>query len=661
MEQRLVARIMLAQYETPEALENTIRETKAGGFNSVMVMNCRGHCEPAHYTCEQMLARAQLMAAAIVRFRDAGFGVSVNNLATIGMNLSPPSKHDFGIQPLVDPDGQIFPECFCPYDAKFMEYLDTMFGIWAALGPDEIWVDDDFRYKNKAAHCYCPLHLRQMELITGKVWEREELAGALRSAPASSELLRQWSDVQKNGLLNAARCIAHAVRKVNPNIPIGLMGINISMHHYGAEYLGEVARTFNPNGTPLLRPEFAAYSDAERIGWSAYRPLWACYRALGDIYVALPEFETYPGTQFNHSHRVLRMKYAWAAAHGFRHAAESTMWETVRFEPRFSAAQRGNFEVYANIANIVSDETLQTRGVSLELSQDRAGNNGAADILDVHAAAANMVGRLGLPLWPDGGHATFLTGNSPLSDLARWDELAAGGLVIDRTAFDTLLALDETGRIGGATTAPMPGVPAWERFEDVPENGRAAGDINSMETATARRADMPAFVLPDDPRIRVLSWLEDEDGQRLSLATWIFETEQGRIAVLPFSMDDTSSISAIANWKRKGQIESLLEWAARKPLPVKVSGVADLFCVYRETAERDRIVLALANFSQDPATEFTLKIPAMEEWNSWWLRVTDEMGNWPATQRFGEGSEICSDGLFTIQPMAVVMMEIVVA
>ena len=74
-------------------------------------------------------------------------------------------------------------------------------------------------------------------------------------------------------------------------------------------------------------------------------------------------------------------------------------------------------------------------------------------------------------------------------------------------------------------------------------------------------------------------------------------------------MYDATSQNAIANWKRKSQIEHLLEWAAQKPLPVKIGGAADLFCVYRESKHKNRIVLGLANFSNDPAEHFTLTVP----------------------------------------------------
>lgn len=661
MQRRLVARIMLAQYETPQATRDTIALLQQSGFNEVMVMNCKGHSEPAHYTREQTLARAELMRPAMAAFRAAGFKVHINNLATIGMNLSPPAQHDFGIQPLIDPDGQVFPECFCPYDPAFLDYLDFLFGTWASLGPEEIWVDDDFRYKNKAAHCFCPLHLAKMAEVTGRPWQREELARELRRYPASvpAPLVEQWSRVQKNGLLGAARAIAAAVHRHNPDTPIGLMGIYTSVHHYGVAYLAEVLRIFNPRCTPRLRPEFTAYSDYNRIGWTNYWMRWACDRACPEGFVALPEFETWPGTQFNHSHRVLRMKYAWAAAHGFADAAESTMWHVDRFEPEFPAYQRHSRDIAGGITAVMADATLKPRGVSLELPQDRAATTGTPDVLAVDSYAVHLVARLGLPLWPDGGHATVLVGNAPLSPHAPLPTIARDGVLVDRAAFDALVASGQTAITGGVADAPLPYIPVEEVFADVPENGIIAGEAVSLEMVAAVRGILTGFTLPADGGFRPLSWFVDEHGERMAVASWVREWEGGRMAVLPYSFGEASAEAGIANWRRKSQIEQLLEWAARQPLPVRVGRAADLYSVYRESATGDRAVVALANFSLDQAEHFSLTVPLAAAWKGWRVRGLDAAGHWQEVPgAVGQGAHIDFTGKAVVESQSVRVFEI---
>ena len=95
MKNRIVARIMLAQYETPQVTAATIAYLKSAGFNSVMIMNCRGHCEPAHYTREELARIDAEIAAENVRgatpryWADVGIGEKVTPLVR-----GPLGQHD---------------------------------------------------------------------------------------------------------------------------------------------------------------------------------------------------------------------------------------------------------------------------------------------------------------------------------------------------------------------------------------------------------------------------------------------------------------------------------------------------------------------------------------------------------------------------------------
>lgn len=652
---RIAARINFKQYETEGALQATIDYLRAAGFNEVMVMNHLGHDEPAHYTPQQIKERVPPMRRAMECLRAEGYVVTINNLSTIGMNLSPPAKHDFGIQPIVDADGQVFSECFCPLDTTFHRYLGGLFATWASLRPDEIWIDDDFRYKSKSGQCFCPHHLARISRLTARQWQREELFAALRDKRKTA-LQLQWGQLQKDALLEAAQVIADAVHREHPDMPIGMMGIIVSVHHYGTEYVSRLLEIINPGRAPLTRPEFAGYNDLDRLNWSAYWPRWASDRTSATLAIALPEYETWPGTAFNHSYRVLKMKHDLAAAYGFIHAAESVMWQSHLLEPRYPAFQKFMHENYAALAKMFSDASLVPSGVSLELSSDNALHSQGQDYITFHSHAVHLVGRLGLPLWPGGGHAYFLTGNSPLSNLHQWSELAKQGIMLDRTAVDNLIETNNAALIAGAATKPMPGIPVWEYFEDCPENGLAAGKTISLENATARRADLTAVSLPNDPRLRVLSWFQDEDGVSLSPATWLIEDGANRIVALPFGMNDASSQNMTANWLRKSQIEHLLEWGAHRPLPVKTSGAADLMAVYRQSKDGKRIVLALANYSQDDADFFRLEMPLLAQWPNWKLFIWNK-NNWESAGITGSGKHVEIENQFSIPTQSVAVLE----
>ena len=126
-----VRRIAFDKYETSEALARSIELIKQMHCDRVMLFDSRGHSEPAHLDPEEAVRRASVMRVAVKAFRDAGIGVGINNLATVGMNFSPPRKHPLPFQNLVDFDGKLFTECFCPLDTGFQDHLAFQFGTWA--------------------------------------------------------------------------------------------------------------------------------------------------------------------------------------------------------------------------------------------------------------------------------------------------------------------------------------------------------------------------------------------------------------------------------------------------------------------------------------------------------------------------------------------------
>lgn len=650
---QVIVRIMAAQYANADALQETTRYIKTAGFDGVMLMNnWAGNGEPAHYSPERIRERAAMMREAMAHFRDAGYPVSINNLCTIGMKLSPPAQYPFGIQPLIEFNGKVLSECFCPLDPAFHEYLRNLFGAWAALEPDSIWIDDDFRIKTSSGACFCPLHLKQLHKNTGHQFDRQSLVDELQENP-DSPLAATWQTIQKESLLHAARTIEEAVHSVNPAIPIGLMGVAGSVDLYGSDYLNDLTKVLCPRGPVLLRPEVCAYNDLYRIGWSAYYPLWACRRLNNQNVKAFPEFETWPGTQFNHSRRVTRMKYEWAAVHGFRNALDSAMWQSYQEEPDLPEYQRETFQRFRRLRELFADEELVARGVSLELPEANSGI-GATHGAPVRAAVS--AARLGLPLWPDGGYARVLSGNSALRFLDVWDDLVADGVLLDQDAYQAVLAAGRSDLVGITKLESMPRVPARERFADELALNCGAKVI-PLEWATSVRSLLQAVVFPANSPVEVLSWFEDENGTRLSPATWRLQTLRGRLAVLPFSFADNGAQYAMVNWRRKCQVEWLLEWLADKPLPVKISSHADISCVYRESRVRNRVILAFANYSQDTATRLEVEVPAVGAWKKSRVRRWNPDGEWRNLEAESQDSKLSLSGILAIEPQTVEVLE----
>jgi len=605
MPTEFVLRIIYSAYETPAGLRRYIALAKKAGCDRVMLFNSRGHNEPAHLDREEMVRRGEVMKKAVAAFRAAGFGVGINNLATIGMNFSPPRKHRFPFQNLVDPDGRTYTETFCPLDEEFRDYLAFIYRVCASLGGDEVWVDDDFRYKSGTAQCFCPLHLAEFAKMMGREWTRETLAEALTSPTLlPTGTARQWDALQNHGLFLAAKAIARGAREGNPHIRLAFMGIICNVQLYGAEYQRRIADILSPEKPLLIRPEYGSYSDVDRASWSAYLPLWSSRRSFGDRYQPWPELETWPSTGYNHSRIVAQMKLAWGAVHGF---TSSTI--NVSDNPEYFRILAKAKRQVAAIAETVEDPALTPRGVSVEMGENVTGLRTAPGYPSFQTLPCRLLARVGLPLWPDGGCGRIVCGNAPLVRAKELAGFAREGMILDRPAFDTLAAMGRDDILGSAASAPMGGIPVQERFLEDARNGEAAGKAMSMELAIPVRPLLQGFRLPDLLEFTALTQFMDADGMDLSAGVWTRAWAGGRIAVLPFSLNESASENAIMNRLRKAQLQALLAWLTGAPLPVTVEGAPDLQLVYRHAP--GRIVLGLANFSLDAADRYKLTIPAL--------------------------------------------------
>lgn len=655
-----IERLLMGEFETVAGRRKVIARARRVGLTRLMLFNVYGHIEPGHHDLDENRRRAVIIQKAVKAFRSAGLGVGINIHTTLGMNMSPPRSNPLPYQHQIDFDGQVFYETYCPIDPGFQAYTDETYAIYAGVeGVDEIWIDDDFRYKNKGGQCFCDLHLAAFAEITGRAWTCEELLTALESStPLPTDTAVQWSQLQDGTLIDCARSLAAAVHDVAPEMRIGFMPPSHTVLFFGAPCAREIGRALNPQTRGLARPEYGAYTDLDRLGWSAYAPCWGMQRAFGSSYDGWPELETWPGTGYNHSARVIQMKLVWGAMHGY---VSSTISNSRIDKPARQAIADAKKQIDA-ITPFAASADWQTRGISLELSENIIGLRAKVeDICSLNMSESRVLARLGLPLWPAGGDGRILIGNSPLARQPELAEFAATGMVIDRDAFEVLQHLGRNDIIGGAGLLPIPGFPAAEQFADSPINGEAAGLRQSMEPLSAVRRDLPVYELPDTAEFTALHELLDQDGNSLGVSSWVREWDGGRIAVLPFRLSDATGENGLVTAMRKTQIEAMLEWVTQRELPVRFGfdTAYDLQVVYRQNSAGDRVFLGLANFSLDDLSKLALRLPALASAGCIEVRMLDGRSNWQTAEcPVGEGGYIELPGKFKIPAMQVRAFEL---
>jgi hypothetical protein len=96
-------------------------------------------------------------------------------------------------------------------------------------------------------------------------------------------------------------------------------------------------------------------------------------------------------------------------------------------------------------------------------------------------------------------------------------------------------------------------------------------------------------------------WL-DVDGQDRGSACVLLEDPAGRrVVLLPFALRAPNAV--LLNMAHREQWAACLEWAARAPLPCRVTGAANLYPLACYRPEDHSWLIAVANLSADDAVE----------------------------------------------------------
>jgi len=149
----------------------------------------------------------------------------------------------------------------CPEDPAFVKaYCDGVRSI-AALHPDLIMMDDDFRFNNRIGihfACFCPLHLKKYYKRIGRVVPREQLESLILTGGKNkyrSEMLQMFRET----LLNFAGAIRRAVNEVDPSVRVGLC-THETWDMHGTDPL-EIAKAMAGDTKPFARISGAPFRD----------------------------------------------------------------------------------------------------------------------------------------------------------------------------------------------------------------------------------------------------------------------------------------------------------------------------------------------------------------------------------------------------------------
>jgi len=168
---------------------------------------------------------------------------------------------------IVGSDGKPTKAMSCPRSEEFKAHVADLFSRYAALHPEVIWWDDDFRMAGHAPAdyaCFCDRCIVKFNAFAGTAYNRKSLIQAVSAdAAVNGRKLRQvWRDFNRQALTDLVKISADAAHAVDPDVGIGFMVIAEEMLLFATPEFkkwNELAR--NRAGKVWYRHGCGAYAD----------------------------------------------------------------------------------------------------------------------------------------------------------------------------------------------------------------------------------------------------------------------------------------------------------------------------------------------------------------------------------------------------------------
>ena len=163
---------------------------------------------------------------------------------------------------MIGPEGEVAEYCFCWNGENFKKYLLETVRIYAALQPDCLWVDDDFRPSNHnpvSFGCFCDNCIKTFGDKYQKHFTRAEL---IQEVLHGSLVWRErWIEFTREGMEKLMREMGEILHAISPNSELGYQYYcNGSYTGYGYSFIFDAMKE-TTGKPPKSRPGGGAYFD----------------------------------------------------------------------------------------------------------------------------------------------------------------------------------------------------------------------------------------------------------------------------------------------------------------------------------------------------------------------------------------------------------------
>ncbi|MCM8777165.1 MAG: hypothetical protein NC905_02730 [Candidatus Omnitrophica bacterium] len=240
--------------------------------------------------------------------KERGIKVSLNPWMTVlhcdrGRRFPPDRK----FEPMVSPYGETSKATASFVDKNWQRYIYNLYGRFATLGFNTIWIEDDFRYHNHA-----PLTwgggfekrvLKKFSTKIGKQVSREDLVKRILQPGKPHPWRKIWMEVWREIQLEVASGIRDAVEKSSKGkTKLGLMSSHPSVHSIEGRRWHNLFNALTINNKVVHRPNFAPYQ--EDVGRNKFHSIMMLdiQKKLRPVYCEVePEIENFPFTKWSKS------------------------------------------------------------------------------------------------------------------------------------------------------------------------------------------------------------------------------------------------------------------------------------------------------------------------------------------------------------------------
>lgn len=318
----VVLRQNLVRWRFDAQLADLVRACEEFHINEVLLFPHGLDLEDSmsgYWTLDQVRADCERVARAKAALARVGVRTGLNIWHTLGHgDRGRDMTGEFPFQPLVDTEGRACRANACPLCPTWQQHMTACFEMYAAIKPGRIFLDDDFRWHNHRTAdgggqmtCFCPLHLAAFNRRHGSTFHREALVREILRPGTPSPVRAQWLDFQRDILNDTARLLGDTVRRIDPEIEMGLMSSHPDCHAAEGRDWGKLLEALCGQGRrALLRPSYPDYME----GWQRDIPrnLFALRHSLAQLprehTLFFSELDNCIPTRFNRSPEYIAMQ-----------------------------------------------------------------------------------------------------------------------------------------------------------------------------------------------------------------------------------------------------------------------------------------------------------------------------------------------------------------